>query len=125
MLLLLSQTFKKENNNLVLIKTLQTSVVQWKERWTSKPCVASSILARGTLLFRVFYFVWCNLRLNATIFIQSNNPTIFDLNRIKCCCFFLWHYFTILNGESVQLSDLATGMQLGTGFPSAPGFIPL
>jgi hypothetical protein len=28
----------------------QTSVVQWTERWTSKPCVASSILARGAII---------------------------------------------------------------------------
>jgi hypothetical protein len=26
-----------------------TSVVQWTEQWTSKPCVASSILARGAI----------------------------------------------------------------------------
>ena len=34
---------RKPTNNI-----LQTSIVQWTERWTSKPSVAGSIPARGT-----------------------------------------------------------------------------
>lgn len=30
-----------------------TSVVQWTERWTSKPCVAGSIPARGAILLSI------------------------------------------------------------------------
>ena len=54
MLLLLLQTFRKENYNLILVKTLHTSVVQWTERWTSKPSVAGSIPARGTFMLNSF-----------------------------------------------------------------------
>ena len=32
-------------------QTSKTSVVQWIEQWTSKPCVAGSIPARGTIWY--------------------------------------------------------------------------